>query len=49
MTNFERDWYEKFMRNMVTVETLRKLAAAGKLDAETIDAWAAERMEKYGV
>jgi hypothetical protein len=49
MTAFERTWYEKYMANMVALATLDKLVQAGKLTREAVDAWAAERVEVYGV
>ncbi len=41
-------WKELFMKNMVSTETLKKLAEAGKIKADVIEAWSAERLEKFG-
>lgn len=41
-------WYEKYMKNMVSVTTLNKLVAANKLTREEVDAMIAERLELYG-
>ena len=49
MTPFEQGWYEKFMGNMVALPTLQKLADAGKLDREMVNAWVEERLLRYGI
>ena len=36
-------WEEKFMKNMVTLETLQKLVKAGILKQEDVDAWVLKR------
>lgn len=48
MTEFEQSWYIKYMNNLVTLDTLKKLVRAGKLVMITVEDWAEERMEKYG-
>lgn len=48
MNAFEQNWYDRFMKNMVTVATLNKLVAAGKLQQLTVDLWIQERLEKFG-
>ena len=48
MSEFERDWYNRYMNNMVTLLTLEKLVAAGKLTREAVDGWVKERRKKYG-
>ncbi len=48
MNDFETIWYEKYMKNMVTYETLEKLVKAKKLSAMEIDEWKKEREEKFG-
>ena len=39
-------WEERYMRNMVTIETLNKLVNAGKLTQEEVDDMVARRLEK---
>lgn len=41
-------WYEKYMKNLVTLETLNKLVAAGKLTQAEVDQMVADRLEEYG-
>lgn len=41
-------WHEKYLKNMVTVDTLNKLVAAGKLSQEEVDQMVADRLEQYG-
>ena len=41
-------WEEKYMKNMVTIETLNKLAAAGKLTQKEVDDMVARRLEEEG-
>lgn len=41
-------FYELFMKNMVTVETLKNLVAAGKLTLSQVEDMIHERLEKYG-
>lgn len=41
-------WKEKFMKNMVSIETLNKLVAADKLTQNEVNSWVAERQELYG-
>lgn len=48
MTPFEQSWYIKYMRNMVTLDTLNRLVNAGKLDSLMIEDWVEERQQKYG-
>ena len=48
MTPFEQSWYIKYMRNMVTLDTLNRLVNAGKLDALMVEDWVEERQQKYG-
>ena len=48
MSEFEKIWHDRYMKNMVTVDTLQKLVDAEKLDADTVDDWIDERKELYG-
>lgn len=48
MTAFEETWYIKYMNNLVTLDTLKKLVKAEKLEQTLVDAWVTERLEKYG-
>lgn len=41
-------WYEKYMKNLVTLSTLNKLVAAGKLTQDEVDQMVADRLEQYG-
>lgn len=41
-------WYEKYMKNMVTLETLNKLVAAEKLTQAEVDTMVTDRLEQYG-
>lgn len=41
-------WYEKYMINAVSIETLNKLVAAGKLTKAEVDKMVADRLEQYG-
>lgn len=41
-------WYDKYMKNLVTIETLNKLVAAGKLTQAEVDQMVADRLEQYG-
>lgn len=41
-------WYDKYMNNMVTLATLNKLVAAGKLTQAEVDKMVADRLEQYG-
>lgn len=41
-------WREKYMKNLVTIETLQKLVKAGRLEQEEVDAMMQERLEEYG-
>ena len=41
-------WYEKYMKNLVSIETLNKLVAANKLTQEEVDQMVADRLEQYG-
>ncbi len=41
-------WEERYMRNMVTIETLNKLVNAGKLTQEEVDDMVARRLEEAG-
>lgn len=41
-------WYEKYMKNMVSIATLNKLVAAGKLTQAEVDKMVADRFEQYG-
>lgn len=41
-------WYEKYMKNMVSVTTLNKLVAANKLTQKEVDDMISERLELYG-
>ncbi len=48
MTVFEEIWYVKYMNNLVTLDTLKKLVKAEKLEQTMVDAWITERLEKHG-
>lgn len=48
MTPFEQTWYDRYMKNMVTVATLNKLVAAGKLEESMVNQWVEERKELLG-
>lgn len=41
-------WYEKYMKNLVSIETLNKLVVANKLAQEEVDQMVADRLEEYG-
>ena len=41
-------WYDKYMINAVSIETLNKLVRAGKLSQEEVDQMVADRLEQYG-
>jgi len=41
-------WEEKYMKNMVTIETLNKLVEAGKLTQKEVDDMVARRLEEEG-
>ncbi|MEL7654745.1 MAG: hypothetical protein AAGU75_02425 [Bacillota bacterium] len=42
-------WEEKYMKNLVTLETLNKLVAAGKeLTQAEVDQMVADRLEQFG-
>lgn len=41
-------WYDKFMKNMVSIETLNKLVSASKLTQEEVDTVVADRLQQYG-
>ena len=41
-------WYEKYMKNLVSIETLNKLVAANKLTQEEVDQMVQDRLEQYG-
>ena len=41
-------WEEKYMKNMVTIETLNKLVTANKLTQEEVDQMVADRLAQYG-
>ena len=41
-------WYDRYMNNMVSIATLNKLVAAGKLSQAEVDQMVADRMEQYG-
>ena len=41
-------WYEKYMKNMVSMATLNKLVIAGKLNQQEVDKMVADRLEQYG-
>jgi uncharacterized protein YaaN involved in tellurite resistance len=41
-------WEEKYMKNMVTIETLNKLVNAGKLTQKEVDDMVARRLEEEG-
>ena len=41
-------WYDKYMKNLVSIETLNKLVAAGKLTQAEVDQMVADRLEQYG-
>ena len=41
-------WYDKYMKNLVSIETLNKLVVAGKLTQAEVDQMVADRLEQYG-
>ena len=41
-------WEEKYVKNMVTIETLNKLVNAGKLTQKEVDDMVARRLEEEG-
>lgn len=41
-------WEEKYIKNMVTIETLNKLVKAGKLTQKEVDDMVARRLEEEG-
>ena len=41
-------WEEKYMKNMVTIETLNKLVNAGKLTQKEVDDMVSRRLEEEG-
>ena len=41
-------WEEKYMKNMVTIETLNRLVKAGKLTQKEVDDMVARRLEEEG-
>jgi len=41
-------WYEKYMRNLVSLETLNKLVAAGKLTQQEVEQMIADRLDEHG-
>ena len=48
MSAFERTWYDRFMRNMASLATLKLLVSAGLLGQVMVDGWVVERNDKYG-
>lgn len=42
------DWKEKYMKNLVAIETLKKLVVAGKITDSEVDEMVAERLEISG-
>lgn len=48
MTDFEKKWYDLFMRNMVTTSSLKKLVISNKLSETSVYNWEKERLETYG-
>ena len=41
-------WYEKYMKNMVSIVTLNKLVITGKLTQAEVDTMVADRLTQYG-
>lgn len=41
-------WYDKYMINAVSIETLNKLVKAGKLTQLDVDKMVLDRLEIYG-
>lgn len=41
-------WYEKYMKNAVSITTLNKLVTAGILTQAEVDAMVADRLAQYG-
>ena len=41
-------WYDKYMINAVSIATLNKLVAAGKLTQADVDKMVADRLVQYG-
>jgi len=48
MSDFEKEWYGRYMDNTVSIITLQRLVSAGKISKELVDAWIQERKEKFG-
>ena len=41
-------WHEKYMKNLVSIDTLNKLVVAGKITQQEVDKMIADRLEQYG-
>lgn len=41
-------WYEKYMKNMVTIESMNKLVAKKLLTQAEVDKMVQDRKDKYG-
>ena len=41
-------WYDKYMINAVSIETLNKLVTAKKLTQTEVDRMVSDRLEKFG-
>lgn len=41
-------WYEKYMKNAASIETLNKLVTAGKLTQSEVDTMVVDRLERFG-
>ena len=48
MTEFEKIWYDKYINNLCTIETLNKLMRANKLKEDMINSWINERSKTKG-
>jgi len=48
LSEFESEWYDRFMRSMASTDTLLKLVKANKLDQDLVERWIEDRQKKYG-
>ena len=48
MTVFEETWYVKYMNNLVTLDTLKKLVKTDKLTEKFVENIKSKRQDVYG-
>ena len=48
MTSFEQMWHDKYMNNLVTLNTLKKLVDANKLTEMFVENIKSKRQDMYG-